>query len=112
MHKNAMDDAVMRVRISRVLPGCDDMDPPFQPQGADKHKTLAEFHGWPLTWPKTQVRLMGHLSATSIVRPPPRIPPVTGATSIVWPPPRKPPVIVATTSRHQQLLGVCGPSQG
>ena len=29
MHNNAMDDAVMRVRIARVLPGCDDMDPPF-----------------------------------------------------------------------------------
>src|SRR4051812_43018666 len=45
--------------------------PPFQPQGADGHKTLAECQGWPLTWPKTQIRLTGHLSATSIVRPPP-----------------------------------------
>ena len=29
MHNNAMDDAVMRVWIARVFPGCDDMDPPF-----------------------------------------------------------------------------------
>lgn len=29
MHNNPMDDDVMRVRLARVLPGCDDMDPPF-----------------------------------------------------------------------------------
>ena len=27
MHNNPMDDDVMRVRLARVLPGCDDMDP-------------------------------------------------------------------------------------
>ena len=29
MHNNPMDDDVMRVRLAWVLPGCDDMDPPF-----------------------------------------------------------------------------------
>ncbi|KAM0916311.1 hypothetical protein ACQ4PT_010372 [Festuca glaucescens] len=96
MHNKAMDDAAMRVELGRVLPGCEDMDPPIQPPGADDHLTLKGCHGWSMTWPKTQIRLGGRS---------------TGATSIVRP--RKAPtVLAATTSHHQKLLGASAPPQG
>jgi hypothetical protein len=31
MHHKEMVDAVFKVRLTRVLPGCKDMDPPTQP---------------------------------------------------------------------------------
>src|SRR4051812_1868092 len=69
------------------------MDPPMQPPGADEHLTLEGCHGYPMIWPKTQIRI-GSRS--------------TGATSIIRPPSTKPPaaqvVITATTSHHQRLL--------
>jgi len=99
MHTIPLDDAVMRVRLARVLSGFDDLDPPIQPPGAEEHKTLAECFNWPLTWPKTQIRL-GGIGRT------------TGATSIVRLRPRAPPPVIATTSRHQQLLGECVPPHG
>ena len=100
MHNIPLDDAVMRVRLARVLSGFDDLDPPIQPQGAKEHRTLADCFGWPLTWPKTQIRL-GVIGDTT-----------GGATSIVWPRPRAPPPVIATTNRHQQLLGACVPPHG
>src|SRR4051812_4155566 len=58
MHTIPLDDVVMRVRLARVLSGFDDLDPPpIQPQGSEEHKTLVDCFGWPLTWPKTQIRL-------------------------------------------------------
>jgi hypothetical protein len=93
MHTIPLDDVVMRVRLARVLSGFDDLDPPIQPQGAEEHKTLVDCFGWPLTWPKTQIRL-GTIGRTS-----------GGATSILRPRPRAQPPVVATTNRHQQLLG-------
>ena len=53
MHNIPLDDAVMKVRLARVLSGFDDLAPPIQSQGAEEHKALAECFGWPLTWPKT-----------------------------------------------------------
>jgi hypothetical protein len=70
MHNKAMDDAMMKVELGRVLPGCEDMDPTMQPSRADDHLTLEACHGWPMTWPKTRIRLGGRsTSATLIVRP-------------------------------------------
>jgi hypothetical protein len=40
MHHKEMVSEVFKVRLARVLPGCEDMDRPTQPQGADEHKTL------------------------------------------------------------------------
>ncbi|KAK1668664.1 hypothetical protein QYE76_056823 [Lolium multiflorum] len=75
LHTVAMDANVLKVTLGRVLPGCEDMDPPIQPEGADEHLTLENCHGY--TMP--------------IVRPPPRR--------------AAPPVVTATTSRHKKLLG-------
>ena len=95
-HCKPMDDAVMRVELGRVLGGCEDMYPPIQPSGADETLTLEGCHGYPLIWPKTQIRI-GSRS--------------TGASSIVRPkPPAAPVVVTATTSRHQKLLGASAPA--
>ncbi|KAK1678241.1 hypothetical protein QYE76_039089 [Lolium multiflorum] len=75
LHTVAMDANVLKVTLGRVLPGCEDMDPPIQPEGADEHLTLENCHGY--TMP--------------IVRPPARR--------------AAPPVVTATTSRHKKLLG-------
>jgi hypothetical protein len=53
MHHKEMVSNMFKVRLARVLPGCEDMDPRTQPQGADEHKTLEGCFGWVLTWPKT-----------------------------------------------------------
>ena len=97
LHTVAMDANVLKVTLGRVLPGCEDMDPPIQPEGADEHLTLENCHGYTMVWPKTQIRLGGRS---------------TGASSIVRPPPRRPaapPVVTATTSRHKKLLGESRP---
>ena len=89
-----MEDAVMRVSLGRVLPGCEDMDPPIQPMGAEDHKTLEGCHGWALTWPKTQIRLGGRSTgATSIVRPTQKATDVVATGTV---PPRDAPPVVAT----------------
>jgi hypothetical protein len=98
MHKNPMDDVVMKVKLARVLSGCDDIDPPYKLQGAEEHKTLGGCHNWPMTWPKAQILFVGGgctIDATSILRPRPQAP-----------------TVVATTSRHQKLLGACVPPHG
>jgi hypothetical protein len=53
LHTVPMDNDVMKVTLGRVLPGCEDMDPPRQPPGADDHLTLENCHGWTMVWPKT-----------------------------------------------------------
>jgi hypothetical protein len=40
MHHKEMVSEVFKVRLARVLPGCEDTDSPTQPQGTDEHKTL------------------------------------------------------------------------
>jgi hypothetical protein len=40
MHHKEMVSEVFKVWLARVLPGCEDMDPPTQPQGVEEHKTL------------------------------------------------------------------------
>ena len=94
LHTVAMDANVMKVTLGRVLPGCEDMVPPIQSEGADERLTLENCHGYTMVWPKTQIRLGGRS---------------TGATSIVRPPRRAPPVLAATTSRHKKLLGASTP---
>ena len=58
-HGNPMPPTVYRVELVRVLPGCDDLLPPFQPAGADEDDviTLSACLSWPLLWPKSQIRL-------------------------------------------------------
>ena len=118
MHNNRMSEAVMRVKVTEVLPEFSGIDPPMQPPGAEKHMLLGNCPKWVLEWPKTQIRLGGlrrrSTGATSkprkpIVRPskPPRKPvgkePAPQAAVATT---RKEPPVVATTSRHQRLLGM------
>ena len=42
LHTVAMDANVLKVTLGRVLPGCEDMDPPIQPEGADERLTLCQ----------------------------------------------------------------------
>jgi len=118
-----MSEAVMRVRVTEVVPEFSAIDPPMQPPGAEVHMLLGNCPKWVLEWPKTQIRLGGlrrrSTGATSkprkpIVRPskPPRkhvekelAPQAAVATT------RKEPPVVATTSRHQRLLGMSVPQQ-
>jgi hypothetical protein len=116
MHHKEMVSEVFKVRLARVLSGCEDMDPPTQPQGADKHKTLEGCFGWVLTWPKTQIRLVKEQQVTQppprmpclekVTEPPPCLAPVTEpASPCMAPLPQRPQqVISANTSRHQKLL--------
>jgi hypothetical protein len=121
MHHKEMVLEVFKVRLARVLLGCEDMDPPTQPQGTDEHKTLAGCFGWVLTWPKTQIRLVKEQQVT---QPPPRMPclekgtepppclaPVTElAPPRMAPPSRRPKQVVsANTSHHQKLLAAALP---
>ena len=132
MHHTKMSEAMMKVRLTAVVPEFRHIDPPMQPPGADVHLVLGECPKWVLEWPKTQIRLGGvrrTTDATSkrrppIIRPstrPPRKlvvkesapeaavattqkePPVTATTG------RKPPSVVAATNRHKQLLGTSSP---
>ncbi|KAI5015752.1 hypothetical protein ZWY2020_057142 [Hordeum vulgare] len=58
-HGKPMPPITYRVQLVRVLPGCDDLLPPFHPAGADKDDvmTLSACLSWPLLWPKSQIRL-------------------------------------------------------
>ncbi|KAK1627406.1 hypothetical protein QYE76_001721 [Lolium multiflorum] len=93
LHTVAMDANVLKVTWVECCRGAKTWTPPIQPEGADEHLTLENYHGYTMVWPKTQIRLGGRS---------------TGASSIVRPPPRRPaapPVVTATTSRHKKLLG-------
>lgn len=55
-----MPDHLFRVRVIRVLPGCDDVLPPIQPiQEEDDPATLvlSDCYPWNMQWPKSQIRL-------------------------------------------------------
>jgi hypothetical protein len=110
MHHKEMVSEVFKVRLAWVLPGCKDMDPPTQPQGADEHKTIEGCFGWVLTWPKTQIRLVKEQQVT---QPPPRMPCLEKVTELppcLSPPPRRPQQVVSTnTSYHQKLLATALP---
>ncbi|KAI4973105.1 hypothetical protein ZWY2020_028813 [Hordeum vulgare] len=58
-HGKPMPPTTYRVQLVRVLPGCDDLLPPFHPAGADIDDvmTLSACLSWPLLWPKSQIRL-------------------------------------------------------
>ena len=51
------------------------MDPPHQPQGADKEFNLGECLNWPLLWPKALIRLDPQVDA-SVTSPAKATPPV------------------------------------
>ena len=56
-HGVRMPEDVFRVTLSRVLPGCGALDPPNQPPAADSELNLEQCLVWPLTWPKSLIRL-------------------------------------------------------
>ena len=58
-HGNPMPPTVYRVQLVRVLPGFDDMLPPYRPHGADEDDvmTLSAYISWSMLWPKSQIRL-------------------------------------------------------
>jgi hypothetical protein len=71
MHHKEMVLEVFKVWLARVLPRCEDMEPPTQPQGADEHKSLEGCFGWVLRWLKTQIWLVKEQQVT---QPLPRMP--------------------------------------
>src|SRR3954471_2832318 len=74
-----MSDSVHRVKISRVLRGCDDLEPPIQPPGADEEEpsVLRTCFGLFLLWPKSMIRV----GTTGAITPQTTAPPVVPATS-------------------------------
>src|SRR5664279_1620264 len=58
MHGKQMPDGVLRVTMSRSLPGHEDMVPPYQPNEEESpNMVLGECKGWLMMWPKSQIRL-------------------------------------------------------
>jgi hypothetical protein len=43
-HSKPMPDGMFRVSVAWVLPGCNGLDPPVQPDGAEEHTTLKGCH--------------------------------------------------------------------
>src|SRR5215216_3644283 len=74
-----MPDSVHRVKISRVLRGCDDLEPPIQPLGADEEEpsVLRTCFGLFLLWPKSMIRL----GTAGAITPQTTAPPIVPATS-------------------------------
>src|SRR3954464_6834592 len=74
-----MPDSMHRVKISRVLRGCDDLEPPIQPPGADEEEpyVLRSCFGLFLQWPKSMI----HLGTAGAITPQTTTPPVVPATS-------------------------------
>ena len=58
-HTNQMPDNVLRVKYDIVLPGCDNVRPPSEPQGWDTEElaTLRTGFNYMYLWPKSQIRL-------------------------------------------------------
>src|SRR3954465_11616692 len=78
-HSRPMPDSVHRVKISRVLWGCDNLEPPIQPPGADEEEpsVLRTCFGLFLLWPKSMIRL----GTARAIAPQTTAPPVVPATS-------------------------------
>ena len=47
-HGRPMADDLLRVTLSRVLPGCSGLDPPYQPAEADSELNLKQCVIWPM----------------------------------------------------------------
>jgi hypothetical protein len=86
MHNMPIPAGMFRVTLVHPLKGCDGVDPPMQPHVAEEHYSLEGCVGWPLLWPKSQIRL-----AKEEQRP-------AALAKKTWPP-----VFVTATKRHQQL---------
>ena len=56
-----MSPTVYRVQLVRVLRGCDDLLPPYQPPAADEDDvmSLSACIGWSILWPEGQMRWGG-----------------------------------------------------
>ena len=115
MHHSKMDEDVMRVRLITIVPEFRDVQPPIQPPGAEEDMVLKDWTGWMMKWPKTQIRLgtgllglrrtTGATSRPPIVRPSrPRIVRPSSKPAAITAT-QKEPTVVATSSRHQKLLG-------
>ena len=118
----------MKVRLTMIVPEFADIDPPSQPPGVDEdHMVLRDCIKWLMEWPKTQIRLgeglQGLRRTTGATSRPPIIRPSKPPQKTVGKEPapqaaiattRKKPAVVATTNRHQKLLGtsVPQPSKG
>ncbi|KAI4983499.1 hypothetical protein ZWY2020_025365 [Hordeum vulgare] len=85
-HGKRMPPITYRVQLVRVLPGCDDLLPPFHPARADIDDvmTLSACLSWPLLWPKSQIRL-GAGDTTPQTTPPVVPAPSHGKTSRRYP---------------------------
>ena len=53
MHHTKMSEAVMKVRLTTVVPEFRDIDPPMQPAGADEHLVLGDCPKWVLDTSQT-----------------------------------------------------------
>ena len=84
-HNRPMPAGVYRVSLARVLPGCDNVDPPIQPEGADSQMVLGECIPWPMLWPKSQIRL-GAGGSTPQTTPPVGLGPSHGKATAPPPP--------------------------
>ena len=56
-HNIDMPYSVHRVRVDRVLPGCEELDPPNQPMGEDEELKLGQLKNHYVLWPKALIRL-------------------------------------------------------
>jgi hypothetical protein len=86
MHNMPIPAGMFRVTLVRPLKGCDGVDPPMQPHGAEEHYSLGGCVGWPLLWPKSQICLAKEEQN-----------PAALAKKI------RPSVFITATKRHQQL---------
>ena len=53
MHNTRMSAAVMKVRLTTVVPKFCDIDPPMQSPGAEDHMVFGRCLKWIMEWPKT-----------------------------------------------------------
>ena len=91
-HSRPMSDSVHRVKISRVLRGCDDLEPPIQPPGADEEEpsVLRSCFGLFLLWPKSMIRLGTAGAITPQTTAPPVVPATSGGKAPLPPSPSPP----------------------
>jgi hypothetical protein len=57
MHNMPISAGMFRVALVWPSKGCDGVDPPMQPHGAEEHYSPEGCVGWPLLWPKSQICL-------------------------------------------------------
>src|SRR3954465_11456063 len=87
-----MSDRMRRVKISRVLRGCDDLEPPIQPPGADEEEpsVLRTCFGLLLLWTKSMIRLGTAWAITPQTTAPPVVPATSGGKAPLSPSPSPP----------------------